>query len=157
MQEQKLSTVFPTAWSFVYFIGGIARGPIKIGTSACPELRLKTLQTGYPYRLAVLASFAGGEEEEEATHQLLVEHKLEGEWFRRSAEILQFINLVSCRVAFSMIAERFAKQRAERAARFSAQLSNRPVKGRRVNHVAQNETGRAGRAAGSGIYPHKKS
>jgi len=120
VQEQTLIAKFPTAWSFVYFIGGIKRGPIKIGVSACPELRLKALQTGYPHRLAVLASFAGGEEEEEAVHWLLVEHKLEGEWFRRSAEILQFIDMVNCRVAFSMIVERFQKQRAERAARFSA-------------------------------------
>ena len=112
MMGQTGKPEFPTGWTFVCVIGGARRGPVKIGMSASPEVRLANLQTSYPYRLTILARFSGGEDEEAAVHRLFRPDRLEGEWFRRSAEILQFIDMLNFRVAFHQIVERFSKQRS---------------------------------------------
>ena len=39
--------------TYLYVIGVPDRGPVKIGISAEPELRLRALQTGYPFELEV--------------------------------------------------------------------------------------------------------
>src|SRR5262245_50323298 len=101
-------------WSFVYFIGEEKRGPVKIGMSGAPELRLQNLQSSYPYPLAILAQFPGGEEEEEAMHKLFRPFRLQGEWFKRDTEILQFIDIMNCRVPLHLATDRIVRQRPKR-------------------------------------------
>lgn len=70
----------------LYFIGA-AEGPIKIGVSINPVSRLRALQTGYPFKLDILALVAGGGRYEGDYHAMFAEHRLHGEWFARVPEI----------------------------------------------------------------------
>jgi Meiotically up-regulated gene 113 len=76
--------------------------PVKIGISAEPELRLRALQTGYPFELEVLAQCHGGEGTEEMVHKLFQKEKLRGEWFKRSKRVRTFIDMISCGLGLPM-------------------------------------------------------
>jgi len=72
---------------FVYFIQSGKKGAIKIGKSNDPEDRLKTLQTGSPKTLYLIASIHCKSEQEAYTlekkiHNKLCKQRLNGEWFR---------------------------------------------------------------------------
>mgnify|MGYP000564849394 FL=1 len=55
---------------------------VKIGyTSGSPRERMRTLQTGSPSRLELVASFDGGESLEKAFHKAFSPLRLHGEWF----------------------------------------------------------------------------
>lgn len=71
----------------VYFIAS-ASGPIKIGIVINPQNRLRGLQTGHHEKLELLATCAGGADQERAYHELFAAHRLQGEWFERSPAIL---------------------------------------------------------------------
>jgi hypothetical protein len=111
MNDQSVAGKFPTNnnhWitaTHLYVIEVIDRGPVKIGISAEPVIRLRALQIGYPYRLEILARCCGGEEPEATVHALFGERLL-GEWFRRSARVRIFIDMISCGVGLSMAIER---------------------------------------------------
>jgi hypothetical protein len=81
----------------VYFIGQIDSGPIKIGASANPALRIKALQSGSPVPLALLASFASKDcyEAERSLHKQFARARLHGEWFERTEALLRVMD--SCR------------------------------------------------------------
>jgi hypothetical protein len=107
MTIQMVTAKFPTAsdWmtaTYLYVIGVPDQGPVKIGISAEPGLRLRALQTGYPFGLEVLAQCHGGEEAEEMVHKLFQKEKLRGEWFKRSKRVRTFIDMISCGVGLSM-------------------------------------------------------
>jgi hypothetical protein len=72
---------------FVYFIGGDV-GAIKIGLTIAPHKRLRSLQSGSPILLRVLATTQGARETEADYHERFAEHRLHGEWFARVPEIL---------------------------------------------------------------------
>lgn len=77
---------------YVYFIGGRAAGPIKIGiTRSSPEDRLKDLQTGNAVPLKVHASFVvTGDpyEVEGRIHNALSAYHVGGEWYEREPSLL---------------------------------------------------------------------
>jgi T5orf172 domain len=107
MSDQIVTTKFPTAsdWmttTYLYVIGVPDRGPVKIGISVEPELRLRALQTGYPFELEVLAQCHGAEETEEIVHKLFQKEKLRGEGFKCSKCVRTFIDMISCGVGLSM-------------------------------------------------------
>lgn len=71
---------------FVYVIGGLARGPMKIGISASPDNRIKSLQTGSPLELRCfgrwqISTRATAEAIERRAHQCLSAERMTGEWF----------------------------------------------------------------------------
>lgn len=69
-------------FGFVYFIQSGA-GPIKIGfTVGDPIDRMKTLQTGSPKTLRLLAAIKATPQMERFLHKALRRHRLRGEWFR---------------------------------------------------------------------------
>jgi Meiotically Up-regulated Gene 113 (MUG113) protein len=117
MSDQNVTAKSPTAWtdnswlamSCPYVIGVRDRGPVKIGFSAEPGLRLRSLQTGYPFKLEILAQCPGGEETEQRVHKLFQKEKLRGEWFKRSPRIRTFIDMISCGVGLSMVMARCSK------------------------------------------------
>jgi hypothetical protein len=74
---------------YIYFVQGESGGPIKIGHSIDPEKRIKELQTGYPDMLKLLFMIPGSEERERQVHKMLSKHRLNGEWFRPDAELLE--------------------------------------------------------------------
>lgn len=75
----------------LYVIGWDPAGPVKVGVSVNPASRVRSLQTGCPYKLRVLATghvahkavlrgYAAREVEAYA-HRQLAAKRLEGEWF----------------------------------------------------------------------------
>ncbi len=78
----------------LYFIAA-DDGPIKIGISGDPAQRLRTLQTGYPHPLRLLAVVVGAAEQEPRYHERFAEHRLAGEWFERHPDILAEIERLS--------------------------------------------------------------
>lgn len=77
---------------FIYFIqSGGERGPVKIGITGDPQLRLKRLQTGSAEPLKLLGTVKGDEAMERAYHTRLAAHCVRGEWFRTDPEVLACI------------------------------------------------------------------
>lgn len=64
---------------------------VKIGRSADVLKRFAALQTASPQKMKLLLVVAGDREKE--LHERFVRHRLHGEWFRLSEEILQFIHV----------------------------------------------------------------
>lgn len=75
----------------VYFVRAQVSGLIKIGSAAHPEGRLRTLQTGSPEPLQLLATSPGGERHERELHTLLSGSRSHGEWFHPTADVLACI------------------------------------------------------------------
>lgn len=73
---------------FVYFIRRGEDGPIKIGVAADPFTRLRDLQTGCPERFRLLAAWPGDLQNERSIHRSLARHRIEGEWFAPSRDVL---------------------------------------------------------------------
>lgn len=67
----------------VYFIGASleSAAPVKIGISFNPVARLRTIQTGHPTQLRLLAIDYGGAKKEAELHRLFGNCRLNGEWF----------------------------------------------------------------------------
>lgn len=79
---------------FLYVIGADVKSqPVKIGISGCPEARMQGLQTSHHCELFVLAKAQIAKaDDEQQIHELFSAHRLRGEWFRRSKEIVSFID-----------------------------------------------------------------
>lgn len=76
----------------IYFIQCGDNGPIKIGyTSDDLQGRIRTLQTNCPYKLELIGRMKGTMEDEKLIHARFLDSRLEGEWFRPSPMILDFI------------------------------------------------------------------
>lgn len=76
----------PPKQSYVYFIGADV-GCVKIGEALDPDRRLRTLQSGSPVQLRILATTFGGPVLERDYHRKFAAHRLHGEWFTRCPEI----------------------------------------------------------------------
>src|SRR5437879_3776978 len=92
---QQCVTDFNRKPGWIYFIGADEpRAPIKIGwTGKDPDSRLRGLQTAHPFPLKLLAAVRGTAEEEHCLHAHFRRGRLRqnGEWFRRSNELLGLI------------------------------------------------------------------
>ena len=75
----------------IYFIQFGTDGPIKIGTAVDPIVRLRTLQTGTPEPLTLLAVVPGGRTREAEVHRALAHHRRSGEWFEPDDEVFEFV------------------------------------------------------------------
>ena len=75
---------------FLYIIGAVPNGPVKIGVSNNVEKRLLALQTGFHLTLSVIKKWkvqaAGAYRIEKLSHIQLHEHRLQGEWFSCSSK-----------------------------------------------------------------------
>lgn len=87
-----ISTVETGIYDRIYIIGH-ETGPVKIGYTTNIEKRLQAIQTGYPYKLEIIASFRGGLREESIIHRRYSRSRLHGEWFERTQDIKEFIDL----------------------------------------------------------------
>lgn len=77
---------------FVYFARPIGlHGPVKIGCSAAPLERLKTLMTWSPIPLEIAATVPGDGKLERRIHGLFAKSHSHHEWFHASAELSQLI------------------------------------------------------------------
>ena len=64
---------------------------VKIGTSVNPIPRLKSLQTGNPRKLEILATMIGGRDTEKSLHDQFSHLRVSGEWFRPDAAMWKMI------------------------------------------------------------------
>ena len=88
-----------------YFIADAEAQVVKIGKSYNPEVRLKQLQTGcarplslallLPVGLEHLGKCASGDWDEKTLHARFSVDRLNGEWFRLSTTIKDFIYRMS--------------------------------------------------------------
>lgn len=60
-------------------------GPIKVGSAAEPEKRMKALQHTCPYPLRIVRTYPGGYKTERELHAKLAHLTVLGEWFRPEA------------------------------------------------------------------------
>ena len=72
----------------VYAIQAIDGGPIKIGYSTNPEVRLAQLQGAHHSELVIVYSFDADQSRESWLHDRLAEFRVRGEWYRDDPEIL---------------------------------------------------------------------
>jgi hypothetical protein len=75
----------------VYFIQGRKLGLIKIGIAWSARERMKSLQTGSPDELILLATESGGSERERELHNLFSSSRSHGEWFYPTEELMRYI------------------------------------------------------------------
>lgn len=73
----------------IYCIQQGSRGPIKIGWSREPRLRLEELQIGNPTPLRLVAAISGTRSDESELHTRFAHLRIAGEWFSNSPEILR--------------------------------------------------------------------
>lgn len=86
---------YNVTYSEVYFIemGDF----IKIGFSASAHRRLDDLQTASPYDLKILGTFNGDHGSEDGVHRIFRHLHHRGEWFRKSAGLLAYIEWITVR------------------------------------------------------------
>ena len=82
-EKELCDIVYAVAWS--------EEGPVKIGITDSEKSRLRTLQTGCPYKLSVMYSEACSSREQSQKleawcHERLAAYRLEGEWFDLTVE-----------------------------------------------------------------------
>lgn len=80
---------FPEAGPCVYFAA--AGSFIKIGYSSNWPNRIAHLQVACPYRISAVLVISGTQSTEAELHERFKDLRIHGEWFRRSAELLEFI------------------------------------------------------------------
>ena len=74
---------------FVYFIE--CGDFIKIGFTVSVEGRVRTLATAIPFPLTILATINGSRDTESYLHSRFAEARHKGEWFRKTPELLDYI------------------------------------------------------------------
>lgn len=70
---------------------------VKIGFASDVPARLRTLQTASHRPLHLLVVIAGSQADERQLHKRFAEHRVQGEWFRLSNEIKDFIEAEKAR------------------------------------------------------------
>lgn len=74
--------------------------PIKIGIAFTDVWsRVKDIQSTSPYRLVILHSFPGSTRGELTLHARFISSRLNGEWFRRTPELLDLIESLKAEAA----------------------------------------------------------
>jgi hypothetical protein len=76
--------------SCVYFVG--ASHFVKIGFSRALDERLHKMRTDVPFEIEILHFEPGTAAEEKKLHRRFAAIRVRGEWFRRSPELLAFID-----------------------------------------------------------------
>lgn len=71
----------------IYAIQGEHGGPVKIGSTRDPAMRLRELQAASPMPLRIVRSFPGNRVMESRLHDQLRHLRINGEWFRDEPEL----------------------------------------------------------------------
>lgn len=75
-------------YGFVYFVQGKKTRLVKIGFSTNADRRLDDLQSGSPDTLRMLGMAPGSRLAERRLHEVFQDHRVHGEWFKPSSELL---------------------------------------------------------------------
>lgn len=88
--------------SWVYFIACGETMRVKIGyTTGSPYDRLKSLQTGSPTMLVLMALQRGGPDVERQLHKKFEKHRVRGEWFQMCEELFDHISVITLMTAMN--------------------------------------------------------
>jgi ribosome-binding protein aMBF1 (putative translation factor) len=101
---------------YVYAIGAEGTSLVKIGCAKMVEKRLKTLQTGQPFPLYVLAAVPVAEDIhriEKQVHAFLAEERRRGEWFAVEMDTARLEALIVRAVTYLAEAKSQQQQTAE--------------------------------------------
>ena len=71
-------------------------GFIKFGRAKNPDARLKELATGSPYRLSLVAKEYWPDEIEGIIHRAFANRRVNGEWFKPSGRVEEFLMTMCC-------------------------------------------------------------
>lgn len=95
----KLDPYVPKIKSFiqgkVYFAQAGDKGLIKIGYSTNHIDRIKTLTTGVPEQINIIAVMRGTQKKEKQLHKQFGHLRRRGEWFEPAPELLRFIDEIN--------------------------------------------------------------
>lgn len=81
--------------SYVYFLRPVgAEGPVKIGQSRYPTVRLHTFSSWSPVELEIAAHTPGGRGLEARLHATFATSRTHGEWFSASPELSDLIDQI---------------------------------------------------------------
>jgi hypothetical protein len=80
---------------WVYFIATQDRSHVKVGWATSVRHRLNGLQTAHHQKLIVLAKFRGTVTDERDLHRALKKHRVRGEWFVCSDEVMELVDRIS--------------------------------------------------------------
>src|SRR5258707_622815 len=78
----RLPKLYPGDTGYVYVMQLVGFNSVKIGWSTAPLARLKTMQTGAPDRIRVLAWLPGLPKLERLLHKAFAAQRHNGEWFK---------------------------------------------------------------------------
>lgn len=78
--------------TYIYFIQSNIGGPIKIGLSDNPDLRLEEIQRMSPFKLQILATTIGDYKLENELHKRFKHLRYHDEWFEPGKELLNYIS-----------------------------------------------------------------
>jgi hypothetical protein len=73
--------------------------PVKIGITSDVKSRVSTLSVALPFKVVLLASIWGAADQERLFHMRFAEHRLQGEWFRRTPELMDLIRRLKSEAA----------------------------------------------------------
>lgn len=77
----------------IYFIQCGNNGPIKIGyTDKEANIRMSAMQVCCPYELKIIGLMEGSYAEEQELHKIFKYHRIRGEWFSNTREIINYLN-----------------------------------------------------------------
>jgi hypothetical protein len=76
------------AGSYVYFVQAGTDGPVKIGFTTSPSLRLSAIQIGSAKRLRLVCAVPGGRCLEMALHKAFAGAQMSGEWFKPTPKLV---------------------------------------------------------------------
>jgi len=82
---------------WVYFIKSLVEdGPVKIGYSRTPDIRIQELQVASPHPLTLSAVWRSKDAKalESKLHRKFRSHKMNGEWFRPSPDLMKLIEFL---------------------------------------------------------------
>lgn len=95
--ENRTAGIFGDPTGFVYFIaiGGAYVSHIKVGfTRKNPYARMKSLQTGCPFKMKMIGFVFGNEGMEAEMHDVFSQDRQEGEWFAFSDHVEENIKFI---------------------------------------------------------------
>lgn len=101
----------------IYFVQAGEGGPIKIGITEedCVDRRLTQLQGANPVQLRLLATQFGGILNEKQLHARFAAHRIHGEWFEPTPELLALIEGIEAAFAVARSPLPSREQEVERS------------------------------------------
>lgn len=94
MLQSSRKAQLPPGVTWIYFIQASTGGPVKIGRSRTPKIRLQEIQKWHPSKLHIVAMFLGSDHMELDLHKALAAYRDRGEWFHPCGLVAEVVKAV---------------------------------------------------------------